>query len=249
MDRLLRLLLGLLAILIPVLTTNPTNNYQSTKAQEREKLAEFQQELTKNVKETNDKLNDLAKLVDERFNQTMQKATTNQELLQIVIQKLNHLAQIPDNELGKIKKFHVPINCTLPRLSTMTTATNGKKYFFSYPTEAFWAVANESCAERGLLLATVSNQIDLDAVHQKAREIKRGDEWWVSAKNLGGESQLDYRWHDGSKLEQSSALWANGTVKNRGCVEIRTYEFSKLYSASCSTEKSHYICELPTECY
>ncbi|XP_059489689.1 uncharacterized protein LOC132204861 [Neocloeon triangulifer] len=255
MDRFLRLLLGLLAILNSVLTTNPTNNYQTR--QEREKLAEFQQELMKNLKNTDDKLNDLAKLVDERFNQTMervkQEAETNQELLQTVIQKLNHLAKLPI-EVVPLKKSPWPINCTLPYessvLSTLTTAANGKQYFFSNPIQTFWPEANKSCADKGLHLATVSNRIDLDAVHQKAREIHRGEEYWVSGKNFGDQNHLDYRWLDGSKLEESSDLWASGTVKNYGCVEIRAYEFSNLYSASCSgNRKSFFICELPSECY
>ncbi|XP_059476223.1 uncharacterized protein LOC132197148 [Neocloeon triangulifer] len=145
-----------------------------------------------------------------------------------------------------------PPNCTLARAAKLTQLANGKKYFFSdydYNHEN-WNVANETCANMGLHLATVRNQADLNALRAgtKQRRTFNRKNWWLSAKNYGGgREKYNIRWHDGSELEQNSPLWSAGARK-KDCVVFQTDSNILMSGYHCSSYH-YFICELPTECY
>ncbi|XP_059480661.1 C-type lectin domain family 4 member M-like isoform X2 [Neocloeon triangulifer] len=138
------------------------------------------------------------------------------------------------------------VNCTLARSTKLKTISNGKKYFFSNPSATVWTDANDWCENRGLHLATLKNQTDLDAVHQRAKNISSLFSWWVSARNEGSDDEPDYRWRDGSKVEDD--LLALNSNKTSGCFGINTKHNRSLYPVDCNVNL-YFICELPIECY
>ncbi|XP_059470939.1 uncharacterized protein LOC132193958 [Neocloeon triangulifer] len=158
-----------------------------------------------------------------------------------VRQRLVELEKIANEEESKDV-------CNLARSTNLTTLSNGKKYFFSYPTQGNWSEAKKGCAERGLHLTALKNRIDLDAVYQKATQIATWKSWFLGAKNYGTKDKLEFRWFDGSKLEENDKLWADDADKKRGCVRIISSSSSFLLEATCSVKKN-FICELPSECY
>ncbi|XP_059473823.1 snaclec agglucetin subunit beta-2-like [Neocloeon triangulifer] len=149
---------------------------------------------------------------------------------------------------SKFVKFVLPDKCDLPRSANVIALSNGKKYFFSKPSNKNWSLAEESCTKMGLHLATLNSQEDLDVVHEKAQTIEFHASWWLSAKNRASGRQLDYRWKDGANLTLNSYLWAHNAGKSEDCIQIRTDEAANLYDQNCSYDR-YFICEFPTECY
>ncbi|XP_059471043.1 C-type lectin domain family 7 member A-like [Neocloeon triangulifer] len=136
--------------------------------------------------------------------------------------------------------------CILARSSSLTELTNGKKYLF-IKSHGNWTESRDKCAELGLHLAVLKDRKDLKVLERKVNQFTDFS-WWVSAKDEGSDGQLDFRWHDGSKLEQNSNFWDEGTNKTLGCVELRAMG-NKLSGKKCSYKYGNSVCELPSECY
>ncbi|XP_059476707.1 uncharacterized protein LOC132197433 isoform X2 [Neocloeon triangulifer] len=113
-----------------------------------------------------------------------------------------------------------------------------------------WTSANKKCKGMGLHLATLTDKADLDTIHAEAiKTIKRQNEfWWLSAKNYGIGDRLNFHWHDGSELQESSTLWRDEADKLKGCVYFWSGNEKKLNGLNCN-ENRYFICELPKDCY
>ncbi|XP_059476706.1 uncharacterized protein LOC132197433 isoform X1 [Neocloeon triangulifer] len=151
-----------------------------------------------------------------------------------------------------ISQFISPVNCSLARsqLTNLKELSNGKKYFFSDSSKVNWTSANKKCKGMGLHLATLTDKADLDTIHAEAiKTIKRQNEfWWLSAKNYGIGDRLNFHWHDGSELQESSTLWRDEADKLKGCVYFWSGNEKKLNGLNCN-ENRYFICELPKDCY
>ncbi|XP_059488579.1 uncharacterized protein LOC132204225 [Neocloeon triangulifer] len=258
-----------------VLTTVLAEDQKQTNQSQPRVVEEFQAELTKNVKETNQKLDRLMRLVydqaveirnlaeNENVEQKKKFDATNlrlENLSQISDERYNQtvlaaenfnkklmdLAQRNQQEFENIKFF---LRCP-GRLANLTTLSNGKKYLFSYPTYyGNWNFAKETCSKNGLQLATIRNLVDAHVVVAEIKKNYGGHGCWVSAKNSGIGGRKEFRWHDGTKLELSSPLWTGGVAKNDECVFI--YDYSSEGKLNCNecTTYYYFICELPSECY
>ncbi|XP_059488982.1 neurocan core protein-like [Neocloeon triangulifer] len=129
--------------------------------------------------------------------------------------------------------------------SELKLLSNGKKYMFSYrsnylgyPTN--WVKANETCAELNLHLATFHDETDLKAVWAETQTFLPLFGWWVSAKK-----DVDFLWHDGTKLKLDSPLWREEKVeKGHDCVYVSSFGKGKLNSNPCETN-FFFICEQP----
>ncbi|XP_059477344.1 uncharacterized protein LOC132197803 [Neocloeon triangulifer] len=161
--------------------------------------------------------------------------------------RLDYLTKLTERQQWLIP-YKISINCTLARSHNLMQLSNGKKYFFSYPTREYWSVANEKCKEMGLHLATLRDEADLDATWTEANKRIHGN-WWLSAKNYANQGKYNVRWSDGSELEENSILWSDDVYKLRGCVYFKTSHTKKLKISYYNTNYFYYICELPTECY
>ncbi|XP_059470822.1 uncharacterized protein LOC132193895 [Neocloeon triangulifer] len=164
-------------------------------------------------------------------------------------QRLDHLDNI-FNLHEQYVSYKLWLDCPLARRSakTMLTLSNGKTYSF-HTRKGNWLEAFGKCAERGLHLALLKNQIDVNVVYNKAKEIDPSSWWFVAAKNYGVGNVFDYRWPDGSKLETGDAMWAEYADRSLGCVELITGESIRLHCTRCNDRGVYFICELPTECY
>ncbi|XP_059473845.1 uncharacterized protein LOC132195697 [Neocloeon triangulifer] len=142
-----------------------------------------------------------------------------------------------------------PPHCAaVNRTINLETLANGKKYFFSRWYVLTFDLAIAGCKEFGLHLAHPKNQADLDALHKRADYYD--EHWWFyGARNFAepGEA-FDYRWEDGTKLEENSPLWGEGADLSRGCVDLWIRVDSKLRTSDC-TRPQFFVCEVPAECY
>ncbi|XP_059482463.1 uncharacterized protein LOC132200775 [Neocloeon triangulifer] len=219
---------------------------------DRTQEVEMAEKYSSEIKAMQQQVSILAKKTEELELQN-QEAMKKMELLQHNFSETNQRLLELANATGKLwqeKEAHeTNKNCTKARLMELTTASNGKKYYFSDTSKAgTWTDANDWCENRGLYLATLKNQIDLDAVHQKTKTLNVNYWWWwVSAKSEGNGEDPDYRWRDGSKVEEN--MWAADNYNAQGCVAIRTAKNSSLYSVRCNDNSNYFICELPIECY
>ncbi|XP_059489141.1 centromere-associated protein E-like [Neocloeon triangulifer] len=139
--------------------------------------------------------------------------------------------------------------CTRAHSANLTTASNGKKYFFSHPFETNWFDARKICIKMGLHLATLNNTKDLQVVWNMAEGLSAWD-YWVSARSYHIDGKLEYHWADSSKLGETSDLWApKANLKEGGCVHIRIGWRKDLHVDTCNYEGKYFICEMPSECY
>ncbi|XP_059482051.1 uncharacterized protein LOC132200542 isoform X2 [Neocloeon triangulifer] len=149
---------------------------------------------------------------------------------------------------------HSPL-CLIARSNNLTQLSNDKRYYFSHPNQANWTVANSTCTEMGLHLASLKNQVDLSIVwHELKRFTNENHIWWVSAKDFSTvDRHHDFQWFDGTKIDINSELWSPKDKGRSGCVRLvygnNTSWTDKLYRGSCSEHWGVYICELPSECY
>ncbi|XP_059489090.1 uncharacterized protein LOC132204546 [Neocloeon triangulifer] len=140
-----------------------------------------------------------------------------------------------------------PADCKLSNSAKLVTLVNGKKYSFN-DTQVAWSVAKETCNRQGLHLASLKDSNDFRVVTDEAQKIVGSKTaWWVSARNSEGESQKNFRWHDGLKLELNSPLWSNKANKTQDCVYITWYEDKKLSTNPCDYNYN-FVCEQPIEC-
>ncbi|XP_059482154.1 uncharacterized protein LOC132200583 isoform X2 [Neocloeon triangulifer] len=239
---------------------------------EMRKLAEEQNEAQ--IKLSNATNDQLTKAVDRRHNQTLEgvkeavkilKETTFERFIKLekqIDQTLESLAYVKQAEkrqnqelaaLTNLTESHIQIfqtrflpHCNLARSSKLTLLSSGKMYFFSYPTQTNWTFANETCAKKGLHLATIRDQNEALTVAAEGKRIYSNG-WWVSAKNQG--SRNDFRWSDGTKLELDSPLWMDNADKKTDCVLIyHGWNKGKLNGFECTNIRP-FVCELPSECY
>ncbi|XP_059471008.1 uncharacterized protein LOC132194001 [Neocloeon triangulifer] len=210
-----------------------------------EQKAEVKLELMKFANATNDKLDQLAKTVDQRFDQALEKDRQIEEQTKNNREKLDALANITEHH---IQHFQIRFlsHCSLARSSNLTLLSNGKKYSF-HQTKKNWTSANEFCSKNGLNLATITDLNDAHVVAAQGRRIISGQAWWVSAKNEGRGSEMDFRWLDGTRLELDSLLWWDGANKTNDCVIINNWTGGKLWSDPCINPR-FFICKLPSEC-
>ncbi|XP_059488488.1 uncharacterized protein LOC132204176 isoform X2 [Neocloeon triangulifer] len=176
-----------------------------------------------------------------------------EEMLPEVIEGSNLLRKGLSAAIKKLDDFKNEFQhkkCDIARSSIFNVLSNGKKYIFSFPVKVTWSVANKSCDVMGLHLATLRNQNDLDAVYDKIRETYgKRLQWWVSGYNFAGDGNFDFRWHDGTYLDENSDLWMMDTKKKGNCVDLWTgNDVNKLYAGICHQPR-YFICELPTYCY
>ncbi|XP_059471016.1 collectin-12-like [Neocloeon triangulifer] len=217
--------------LIVLLLASALANEFSNKPEE----SEFRREMLTNLNKTNEKLDQLMRIV---LNQPV-------EMRKLVEEQNDKLIKSADQRFNQLFRIRFSSKCNLARLSNLTLLSNGKMYSF-HPTAATWNSANETCSKKGLHLATIKDQNDAQVVAAEGRRLDEGNTWWVSAKNL--ESEKDFRWQDGTKLELDSPLWTDGAGKTDDCVRIYNWAKGKLSSAKCSAYW-YFICELPSECY
>ncbi|XP_059476290.1 uncharacterized protein LOC132197194 [Neocloeon triangulifer] len=206
--------------------------------QQDDRIEQLQQEMSTLVNQKNDFL---AKFC--------QKADEENELLK---RKFGYASQEKlEARQARHWDFKISVNCTLASLHVkkLTRLSNGKKYFFSNPaTYGNWTFADEKCKEMGLHLATIRNEVDLNAVVLEAKK-KKNDFgcWWLSAKNYGNHISINFLWHDGSELEDSSALWRENANKKECVCSFIADPNKKLQGLPC-TLKAFFICEHPAEC-
>ncbi|XP_059474243.1 uncharacterized protein LOC132195942 isoform X2 [Neocloeon triangulifer] len=210
-------------------------------AVESRKVAEQQnEELIKSSNATNDRFDQLAQIVDQRLNQILESVKQVEE------ERKNDREQLERHILDFQTRF--PPHCKLTRSSNLTLLSNGKKYFFSYPIRAQWASAKELCTEKGLHLATITDQNDAQVVAAEGKRIVSNKGWWVSANAIESGSGKDFQWHDGTQLRLDSPLWTDNGDKTKDCVRIFDWSDGKLDGFEC-TNYHHFICEMPNECY
>ncbi|XP_059471014.1 uncharacterized protein LOC132194006 isoform X2 [Neocloeon triangulifer] len=230
-------------LLIVLLFAAGMANESSNKVVETRKVAQEQNEkLNKFSNATNDRFEQIAKKVDQRHNQTLEDVKRQN-------QKLDELSEIAERLVQLFQgKFPAPPSpCILARSANLKMLSNGKKYFFS-TNKKTWTSANVTCARLGLHLATIANLTDAQVVIEEGKKMHGRNVWWVSAKNQGRGSEIEFRWQDGTKLESDSPLWADGATKTDDCVYIYNYNKGKLYSHPCSGT-TNILCELPKQCY
>ncbi|XP_059476997.1 uncharacterized protein LOC132197621 [Neocloeon triangulifer] len=176
----------------------------------------------------------------ENAHEGFQKAQADIELLK---KKLYDLMKLADVKRQKEAVEKILKNCPLSRSANLTLLSNGKMYFLSHPITANWSVANETCAKMGLHLATLTDHADFEIVWKHANTTGHDCLWWLSARNLGVGGEYNFRWHDGTKLEETSSLWREHASK-AGCVYFLSRPYKKLNGLSC-TNDAHFICQLP----
>ncbi|XP_059471012.1 uncharacterized protein LOC132194004 isoform X2 [Neocloeon triangulifer] len=216
------------SMLILLLFAAALANESSNKVVETRKVAEEQ---TKLANATNEKLDQLAKTVEQHHNQT----------LEYVMQQNQKLDQFP-------KEMIISAQCMLARSATLHTLSNGKKYHFNRTSDNTWFAVNETCARLGLHMATITDLRDAKVVSEEGERIIGSYAPWVSAKNQGRGSKRDFRWQDGTKLELNSPLWEHDADKTQDCVYIFKGNKNKLNTLQCFAT-SRILCELPRECY
>ncbi|XP_059470789.1 uncharacterized protein LOC132193871 isoform X2 [Neocloeon triangulifer] len=154
-----------------------------------------------------------------------------------------------ENELQTNKINVKRDTCSTARTVNLTELSNGKKYFFSYPHfQGSWSFANDRCTARGLYLANLKRQTDLDTVIDNADNFVEGFSpvgFWLSGRKEDQSS--DFRWGDGTKVD--SELWARNADKTSRCIQVRTGVSRKLYTEDCPFMHNYFVCELPSECY
>ncbi|XP_059470806.1 hepatic lectin-like [Neocloeon triangulifer] len=194
------------------------------------RLSQIVYDQMRNFNESNQRLNDLAAVAEKRQNQNFEELS----------QKLGNLATQQQHEHDAIK---LSIKC-LGKSANLKTLSNGKKYSFLHVTAVNWTLANETCTNLGLNLATIRDQNEAEVVAEEAQRTNYHNGWWVLARNSGE----DFHWQDGTKLELDSPLWKDGADKSQDCVRIYNWNGGKLDSLSCA-ELRFFICELPSDCY
>ncbi|XP_059471007.1 uncharacterized protein LOC132194000 isoform X2 [Neocloeon triangulifer] len=256
-------------LLIVLLFAAVLANASSHKVVETRKVAEEQ---TKLANATNDKLDQLAKNVDQHQDQTMERieeaAKENKQLLKTVNERLDNLENQNNQTLEDVKRQNQKLDelskiaerlvqlfeekfspqespCNLSRSASLKTLSNGKKYHFN-KTAITWAGANETCSQMGLHMATITNLTDAQVILEEGEKSFGGHNWWTSATNQA--SEKDFRWHDGTKLDLDSSLWRVNADKTEDCVYIADWVNGKLSTWLCSG-KSNLLCELPGKCY
>ncbi|XP_059477944.1 uncharacterized protein LOC132198140 [Neocloeon triangulifer] len=162
-------------------------------------------------------------------------------------------SEIPLVTLKKQKEKTLPMISSICRkarsFNNLRILSNGKRYFFSFPADTTWEEANSTCKQKGLQLASLKIQDDINVVWREVTKIgDYGSVWWLSAKDLGVTGRHDFRWYDGTMLDTSSELWSPKDASRSGCVRLVSGWSAKLYRGPCS-EIMYYICELPIECY
>ncbi|XP_059470050.1 uncharacterized protein LOC132193417 isoform X1 [Neocloeon triangulifer] len=194
-------------------------------------------QLAKIVNETNDQVVELRKLVEQHFKSSNATDKPGQQDLTV-----NQTQDQLNDRCNKIV-----------RTQNLTTLPNGKKYFFSYPThlyEANWTQANEICTRQmGMNLATIKDQADFDAIWNEAKTIQNNG-WWLSArKYTKGDGHTDFYWHDQTLLAESNhGAWR--LIQPGGeCVYIYTPAGVKKFSATVCNTVWYFVCELPADCY
>ncbi|XP_059474761.1 uncharacterized protein LOC132196260 [Neocloeon triangulifer] len=230
---------------------------------EMKKLAEEQE---KNFNATNQRLDEMAQLSDDRHrqgteelknhaNETDRKLNDLDRLVKQSLENVKHVDQKLDESAALAKRQNQHFdrrfssNCNLARSASLTQLSNGKQYLF-LTTGGNWTQVRDRCAEKGLQMITLKNMNDHNLVWQKIKELLGESYYWVSARNTGNSGQMDYRWHDGSKLELNSDLWKDNANKTLGCVEMKYGSNNgKLSGETCNYSGSKSVCELPSECY
>ncbi|XP_059478279.1 uncharacterized protein LOC132198325 [Neocloeon triangulifer] len=203
--------------------------------------------------------NRIAKLEKKMFTFAKEKTEFAQFLNQKAIKVIDSLkgsgnASVSSQEQlverqEKLLKLNLSVQCYIADSHSALSRQlpNRKKYFFSYPTQVNWSVADETCRGMNLHLATIRNETDLKVTWAEAKKMKNGTYWWLSAKNFGSGKKSDFRWHDGSKLPRNSTLWRGNDKKHKGCVYFSSGSTEKLNDGLCSLNM-YFICELPREC-
>ncbi|XP_059469979.1 uncharacterized protein LOC132193365 isoform X2 [Neocloeon triangulifer] len=212
----------------------------STKAVESRKIVEeHHEEQTKFSNATNERLDQLTKTV----HQTNSQVSKGEEKLRELKNENTELRQI-------VNKLFNASRCNKAwRTQNLTTLSNGKQYFFSYPTYrhlANWTQANEICTHQlGMHLATIKDQTDLNAVWDETIRLKNWV-WWLSARRSN--LSTDFHWHDGTALEKSSSLFGRKDADGQ-CVSINCIHKTKTLSGRNCSFPLFFICEVPEECY
>ncbi|XP_059470946.1 uncharacterized protein LOC132193965 isoform X1 [Neocloeon triangulifer] len=287
-----RLTMARFASMVVLLVAAALASQPSTKPEE----SEFRQKILQNLNETNQKLNQLIRIVDDqvvetrkqnefskasndrldqlartvdlRLNQTVERVEQevknfNESTFERIYQLEKQIDQEKRMELDDREKLDALVNlagrhiqfseqtllaarCTLARSSKLTFLSNDKMYFFSYPINANWTSANETCSKRGLNFATIKDQNEAKVVAAEAHRIHTGA-WWVSAKNQASGSEKDFRWNDGTKLELDSPMWVEGADKRKDCVLL--YNAKGKLNSCPSNFNQPFICELPSQCF
>ncbi|XP_059488877.1 uncharacterized protein LOC132204403 [Neocloeon triangulifer] len=239
--KMVRILMLLFFILATVLADGDPhqNSKQSTKVQHSD------QGLMENI---NQKLDSLTKLVVEHISETKRQVEVqNEELKKLTSgtnRRLDQLAALVDQHHNQLLNFDFAGKCLVSR-STQLTTLSRKTYFFDGKTRGNWSLANETCRQHGLHLATIGSVQELRMVWNEARSIDDSKDWWVSAKK----EDTDYHWLDGSKLPEDSSLWWRyRTNDTDDCVSIAWLGEGTLLTESCN-KTLNFVCQLPDNCY
>ncbi|XP_059470846.1 uncharacterized protein LOC132193909 isoform X2 [Neocloeon triangulifer] len=105
------------------------------------------------------------------FTECTQQTSNNDDLQRQVANELNqakqNLTRITDNN-KKVGHIHCSLEIRGP--ASLTELPNRNLYHFSYPHSSSWGEAKEYCEKKGLHLANLKTQTDLEAVYKKANK-------------------------------------------------------------------------------
>ncbi|XP_059470845.1 uncharacterized protein LOC132193909 isoform X1 [Neocloeon triangulifer] len=110
------------------------------------------------------------------FTECTQQTSNNDDLQRQVANELNqakqNLTRITDNNKKTLKENEY-LKKRIERLerpASLTELPNRNLYHFSYPHSSSWGEAKEYCEKKGLHLANLKTQTDLEAVYKKANK-------------------------------------------------------------------------------
>ncbi|XP_057308375.1 uncharacterized protein LOC130646225 isoform X2 [Hydractinia symbiolongicarpus] len=107
-----------------------------------------------------------------------------------------------------------------------------------------WDEAEKKCTEKGMHLATVSNQAELNHIHSLIRDWYKENAHWIGLNDKQKEG--DWRWEDGSS--SNFTKWRSGEPNGQtreNCVAIVNKEFLDM---PCSASYVHSVCKKTLPC-